>query len=231
MKLSPTKNLSQNQKGFTVLELLVTVAIVGILSVIATTGYKNYRNKAKIARGKVILSGLYSTMKASNTNKAGFNSSEVYKRTFHDGTNCQIEGNIGLGMIVTITKPSGVPSNFSFSSSSGYHGPRSNGLFFLITACAGARPGVSVWGTSHASYVWRGLITDDQFVLPLQFCFQGGVNHMRNCDSSDAVGVFITETKMIKSCTTPQTNQRVNDSSPANGHINYASSTELPFCT
>ena len=39
----------KNQKGFTLLEIMVTVAIVGVLAAIAIPIYKNYITKTRIA--------------------------------------------------------------------------------------------------------------------------------------------------------------------------------------
>ncbi len=44
-------NIKQSA-GFTILELIVNLAIIGILSAIAIPAYINFRDKAKIARAK-----------------------------------------------------------------------------------------------------------------------------------------------------------------------------------
>ena len=52
------KNVLKNNKGFSLLEVLVGVSIIGIISAIAVPTFQNYQRKARIAAGQSSLKNL-----------------------------------------------------------------------------------------------------------------------------------------------------------------------------
>ncbi|WP_175849354.1 pilin [Burkholderia cepacia] len=52
--------ISKTQKGFTLIELMITVAIIGILAAIALPAYQDYTIRAQVSEGLTIVGGLQS---------------------------------------------------------------------------------------------------------------------------------------------------------------------------
>ena len=50
--------LQQKQKGFTLIELMITVAIVGILAAVALPAYQNYTIRAQVSEGFTLSGGI-----------------------------------------------------------------------------------------------------------------------------------------------------------------------------
>jgi len=55
------KNM-KNQKGFTLIELMIVVAIIGILAAIAIPNFLNYQAKSQQAEAKVNLGAIFTNM-------------------------------------------------------------------------------------------------------------------------------------------------------------------------
>lgn len=62
----------KNQKGFSLIELMIVVAIIGILAAIAIPNYQNFQRKARQAEGKQHLSGIYTSEKAYYADALGY---------------------------------------------------------------------------------------------------------------------------------------------------------------
>ena len=104
------KEMLKNKKGFTLIELMIVVAIIGILAAIAIPNFMNYQCKAKQSEAKSTLGALrtaeeayyaeYSTY-ADTTAKMGFTvkgDNALYTITFSgvddDGFTAQASGTV-----------------------------------------------------------------------------------------------------------------------------------------
>ena len=56
--------LRKNQKGFTLIELMIVVAIIGILAAIAIPNFRNYQMKAKSAEARTNLAAIRTSQEA-----------------------------------------------------------------------------------------------------------------------------------------------------------------------
>ncbi len=72
------KAVRTNEKGFSLVELMIVVAIIGILSTIAVPNFKKFSAKAKQTEAKAALSAVFSA------NKSFFAEWNVYRNDFRD---------------------------------------------------------------------------------------------------------------------------------------------------
>lgn len=56
----------RNEKGFSLIELMIVVAIIGILAAIAVPNFQKYQAKSRQAEAKSLLTGIYTAEKAWN---------------------------------------------------------------------------------------------------------------------------------------------------------------------
>ncbi len=51
----------RNEKGFTLIELMIVIAIIGILAAVAIPSYQNYTKRAKASEAKIMLDAIRTT--------------------------------------------------------------------------------------------------------------------------------------------------------------------------
>ncbi|GLR76869.1 pilin [Aliivibrio sifiae] len=62
----------QGQKGFTLIELMIVVAVIGVLSAVAIPQYQKYVAKAEVASALITLSGLKTNVEAHTVENGKF---------------------------------------------------------------------------------------------------------------------------------------------------------------
>src|SRR4029453_18662546 len=62
------------QQGFTLIELMIVVAIIGILAAVALPAYQDYTVRAKVTEGLVLASGAKTIVAENAANGKNFNS-------------------------------------------------------------------------------------------------------------------------------------------------------------
>ena len=87
-----TKKFIKDSQGFTLVELMVVVGIIGILATIAIPNFRKYQAKSKTTEAKIQLSSVYTTMEsllleydtyATCLSVAGYNPSPDYSGRFY----------------------------------------------------------------------------------------------------------------------------------------------------
>jgi type IV pilus assembly protein PilA len=98
-------SMKKVQQGFTLIELMIVVAIIGILAAIALPAYQDYTIRAKVSEGVIMASGAKATVAENLSNLPDTSSC--------DGVNT---GTLGL---TTITCTAGTPTTIGVSVDTG----------------------------------------------------------------------------------------------------------------
>jgi type IV pilus assembly protein PilA len=115
----------RNQKGFTLIELMIVVAIIAILAAIAISQYQDYVIRAEISEGAALADGAKTAVVAYYNNHGSFPTTPCF----------------GSNGVVGLSKPSSIVGNYVSSVTiAGTGCPSSLGAGSILTRFSSAAP-------------------------------------------------------------------------------------------
>jgi type IV pilus assembly protein PilA len=160
------RSIARNvQKGFTLIELMIVVAIIGILAAVALPAYQDYTVRAKVTEGLSLAASAKTAIAENAANGAPFSSGWTAPAATKNVDSVAIAADTGAitityasaisggGKTLILSPVDGGPTASALSGTSSASSIPSNGSISWNCKSAGSTFGTGTAGTLEAKYV------------------------------------------------------------------------------
>ena len=150
------------QKGFTLIELMIVVAIIGILAAVALPAYQDYTVRSRVSEGLVLASGLKTVVADNASNGTPAAEGGLFKgiptnagsTTFCSAAGtCSLNGGVGSKNVNTVV------------------GTTANGMIEVTYQAAASGQKLQLWPSSNGAVLAAGTIPTSTLVWT---CYAAG---------------------------------------------------------
>ena len=99
----------QNRNGFTLIELMIVVAIIGILAAVAVPGFMKYIKDSKTTEAKVNIKAIAEGASSFYQSEHNKQDGSVYTRQYPSETFCKTIAGAATGCVATSNLPDAIP--------------------------------------------------------------------------------------------------------------------------
>ncbi len=131
--------LQKLQKGFTLIELMITVAIVGILAAVALPAYQDYTIRAQVTEGMALAAGAKATVAEYAANTGDFSTATNTTVGYAGATGKYVSGVNIVGGAITATF--GAQANSNLANETIILTPTNGTAGNLVWKCGGSMVG------------------------------------------------------------------------------------------
>lgn len=137
-----------NKRGFTIIELMITVVLIGFLATVGVTNYITIQQKARDGQRKADIAKMQSALEFYRSDQSIYKQqgSSPYRL---NGTACNTSEALTSGSITYLQKIPCDPSGTSvFNSGNYYYYTQTSGTYYTFIACleyAGDSQGTTTW--------------------------------------------------------------------------------------